>query len=346
MSSNLKLSILDYVHIFQDEKTADSVRNTTELIQLAEQLGFTRYWFTEHHSSPHILSMAPDLLSMYAATHTKHMRIGSGGIMLPNYSPLKVAENYLLLESLYPQRIDLGLGRASGTDGITALALQRSQQGFLADDFGEQLDQLLSYFSRDFEEEHPFRNIKLPGDASLTPELFMLGSSQGGVQYAIQQGLGFVFASHLAPNLAVPVLREYREKFVPSKYRQEPKSILTSIVITAETEEKAQELAKPVEILWARMMTGITNLPLPSVEEAKKYKYTFAEEQARLHNRNRFVIGSVDRVVAKLKEMAAETQVDEIMLADFYPNQEAGIKAYSLLADAFDLKTDYLAKGE
>ncbi|MCY7782755.1 MULTISPECIES: MsnO8 family LLM class oxidoreductase [unclassified Bacillus (in: firmicutes)] len=266
--------------------------------------------------------------------------------MLPNYSPLKVAENYLLLESLYPQRIDLGLGRASGIDGITALALQRSQQGFLADDFGEQLDQLLSYFSRDFEEEHPFRNIKLPGDASLTPELFMLGSSQEGVQYAIQQGLGFVFASHLAPNLAVPVLREYREKFVPSKYRQEPKSILTSIVITAETEEKAQELAKPVEIMWARMMTGITNLPLPSVEEAKKYKYTFAEEQARLHNRNRFVIGSVDRVVAKLKEMAAETQVDEIMLADFYPNQEARIKAYSLLADAFDLKTDYLAKGE
>ena len=156
------------------------------------------------------MSMAPDLLSVYAASLTKKMRIGSGGIMLPNYSPLKVAENYLLLESLYPQRIDLGLGRASGTDQLTALALQSSQERLFSKDFGEQLNQLLSYFSRDFDAQHPFRNIKLPGDASLTPELFMLGSSQGGVPYAIQHGLGFVFASHLAPNLAVPVLREYR----------------------------------------------------------------------------------------------------------------------------------------
>lgn len=335
--NDLQLSILDFVHVHPDSNPIQSLKNSTEMVQVADRLGYKRYWFTEHHNTPSQISTSPDLLSLHAASHTKNIRVGSGGIMLPNHSPLKVAENFTLLEALYPGRVDLGIGRASGTDGLTALALQRSQESLTANDFPEQLNQLLSFFSRNFPFQHPFKNIIVPGNESIVPDIYMLGSSQGGVQFAIDKGLGFVFAAHLAPRLAIPMLRLYRENFKPSIYMNEPKSMLAIGVITAETEEEAKYLAGPLELMWARMATGSRNLSFPTLEEASKYVYTPQEEAARQYNKDRFVIGSAANVAEKLNQMANEALVNEIMIADFYPDQASRLKGYRLLAEEFGL---------
>lgn len=333
----IKLSILDFVHIFKDSKPTESLMNSTEMAQLADKLGYTRYWFTEHHNTTSQISTSPDLLSMHAAAHTKNIRVGSGGIMLPNHSPFKVVENFTLLEALHPGRIDLGIGRASGTDGWTAWALQRSREALAANDFPEQLDHLISFFSRNFPRTHPFSNITPPGDPSLVPDIYMLGSSEGGLQFAIEKGLGFAFAAHLAPQLAIPILRSYRKEFKPSLYMKEPKSILAIGVIAAETEQEAKYLAGPVELMWARMRTGSSNLSFPTLEEAQAHIYTPDEEAARNANKDRFVIGNVNDVANQLRQMAKASLVDEIMIADFYPSQSSRLKGYQLLAEEFNL---------
>ena len=336
---NLRLSILDFVHVYKHSNPTESLNNTTEAVGLADQLGYTRYWFTEHHNTTSQISTSPDLLSVHAASHTKNIRVGAGGIMLPNHSPLKVAENFTLLEALHPGRVDLGIGRASGTDGLTALALQRARERAIANDFPDQLNELLYFFSRKFPMNHPFREISPPGDETLVPDIYMLGSSQGGVQFATEKGLGFVFAAHLAPKLAIPILLFYKNNFNPSAYTKEPRSILAIGVIAAETEEEAKYLAGPLELMWARMATGSRDLSFPTLEEASKYVYTPQEEAARQHNKDRFVIGSAANVAEKLKRLAKEALVDEIMIADFYPSQESRLKGHQLLAEAFDLKS-------
>ncbi|MGG4146263.1 LLM class flavin-dependent oxidoreductase [Paenibacillus algorifonticola] len=336
-ANRLKLSILDFIHIYKGTEATKSLQNMTEMVQLAEQWGFNRYWFTEHHNTTTLMGTSPDLLSLHAAAHTKSIRVGSGGIMLPNHSPLKVMENFTLLEGLYPGRIDLGIGRASGTDGRTMLALLRSRELMEVNDFPEQLDNLLSFFDRNFEENHPFSHINPPGDKSMVPDMFMLGSSEGGLHFALEKGLGFVFAAHLAPQLAIPMLRAYHAGFKPSSYLSEPQSMLTTIVITAETEEEAQYIAGPAELMWAQMSTGTRNLTFPTPEDAKNHTYTPHEELARERNKERFVIGSVGQVAEQLQQMAKASLVDEIMIADFYPNQESRKKGHELLAKELGL---------
>ncbi|WP_145325412.1 LLM class flavin-dependent oxidoreductase [Paenibacillus xylanexedens] len=331
-ANELRLSILEFVHIYNGTTATESLQNMTEMVQLAEQWGFNRYWFTEHHNTTTSMSTSPDLLSLHAAAHTRTIRVGSGGVMLPNHSPLKVMENFTLLEGLYPGRVDLGIGRASGTDGRTMWALLRSQALMEVNDFPEQLDTLLSFFARNFKENHPFSHIHPPGDRSMVPDMFMLGSSEGGLQFALEKGLGFVFAAHLAPQRAIPMLKAYRSNFKPSSYLAEPQSMLATIVITAETAEEAKYIAGPAELMWAQMSTGTINLTFPTPEEAKNHRYTPHEELARERNKDRFVIGSVGQVAEQLRQIAKASLVDEIMIADFYPNQESRKKGHKLLA--------------
>ena len=336
---NFRLSILDFVHVYTESNPTKSLANTTEAIKFAEKLGYTRYWFTEHHNTTSQISTSPDLLSVHAASQTQAIRVGAGGIMLPNHSPLKVVENFTLLEALHPGRIDLGIGRASGTDALTMSALQRSRGRLPLNDFSEQLDELLNFFSLKFPADHPFAAISPPGDETFVPDIYMLGSSQGGVQFATEKGLGFVFAAHLAPNLATPVLRFYKNNFIPSAFMKEPKSILAIGVITAETEEEANYLAGPVELMWARMATGSLDNSFPTAEEAANHVYTAQEEAARHYNKARFVIGSANNVALKLKRMANEAFADEIMVADFYPDQASRLKGYQLLTEEFGLSS-------
>ncbi|WP_148359677.1 LLM class flavin-dependent oxidoreductase [Peribacillus simplex] len=336
-NSKLKLSILDFVHIYNDSDAAKSLQNVTEMVQLAEELGYSRYWFAEHHNTKNLMSTSPDMLSMHAAAHTKKIRVGSGGVMLPNHSPLKVMENFTLLEGLYPGRVDLGIGRASGTDGQTMLALLRSRELLGANDFPEQLEDLLSFFNRSFKETHPFSHINPPGDKSMIPDVYMLGSSEGGLHFALQKGLGFVFAAQLAPQLAVPMLRAYKNEFKPSTYLSEPKSMFSIMVIAAETDEEAEFIAGPAELMWAQMSMGKTNFSFPSPTKAKNHIYTLAEESARERNKARFVIGSAETVAEKLDQMAKASLVDEIIIADFYPDQASRKNGHRLLAKELGL---------
>lgn len=250
-------------------------------------------------------------------------------------------ENFSLLEALHPSRIDLGIGRATGTDNLTAYVLRRSREAVLSYDFPEQFNELLSFFQRSFPADHPYsRIIPIPNekDQSLMPDIYMLGSSTGGVEFAINEGLGFVFASHLSPDLAIPILKRYHNKFKPSEHNQEPKGIFSTILITAETDEEAEYLAGPVELFWARLHTGDIYSPFPTLEEASSHVYSANETAARVQNRNRFIIGGIQKVAEKLRHIAKEAMVDEVMIMEYYADKTASQKAYRLLAKEFNLK--------
>lgn len=336
-TTNIRLSVLDLATIFNGESATETLRHSTELAQLADRLGYTRYWFAEHHNSKYQISTSPDLLSAHAAALTERIRVGSGGIMLPNHSPLKVVENFSILEALHPGRIDLGLGRAPGTDRLTALALRRSREE--ADDLMEQLNELLAFFMRDFPEDHPFANITPSPDPSLRPELFMLGSSDGGMRIATQYGLGYAFAAQINPQWAAPVLRSYREHFQPSEFLKEPYSILSIIVVCAETDEEAAYFAEPAQLQWVRWGTGQFRLPPPTLDEAHSHQYTPAEEAIKAESKGRFVIGSAESVREQLQQLARDTLVDEIMAVNMISDREARYRSYTLLAEAFDLQS-------
>lgn len=333
----MKLSILDLASMYKGETPTQALQNSTELVQLADRLGYTRYWFAEHHNTKYQMSTSPDLLSAHAAAVTNNIRIGAGGIMLPNHSPLKVAENFALLEALHPGRIDLGIGRAPGTDGLTALALRRSREAVTTYDFPEQLAELLSFLTHEFPHDHPFKRITASPDKSLIPDIYMLGSSDGGMQFAEQHGLGFVFAAHISPHLAIPMLRAYRENFSASSLTPEPRSMLAIIVITAETEEEAQYLAAPAELQWVRWGTGQFHHAPPTLEEANAHVFTPHEEAVRNENKGRFVIGSIENVEQKLRTLAKEAIVDEIMILNMLSEKNTRHKSFELLADAFNL---------
>ena len=336
-SHQLRLSVLDLATIYNEESPHVTLQNSTDLVQLADCLGYTRYWFAEHHNTAFQMSTSPDLLSAHAAALTKNIRIGSGGIKVPNHSPLKVVENFSILEALHPGRIDLGMGRAAGTDGITNMALRNATEPLQGNEVMESLSEILAYFNRDFPSEHPFAKISPSPDKSLRPELFMLGSSNGGMQIASQLGVGFAFAGQINPDWAVPMLRTYREKFQPTIYQQTPYSILATIVVCAETDEKAAYYAGPGELQWVRWSTGQFRLPPPTVEEAAAHVYTAQEEKVREQNKGKFIIGSVENVKAQLEQIATEAEVDEIMMLNMITDKDARHRSLSLLADAFDL---------
>lgn len=335
--NSMRLSILDLATIYNDETPAQTLQNSTELVQLADRLGYTRYWFAEHHNATFQMSTSPDLLSAHAAALTKNIRIGSGGIMLPNHSPLKVVENFSILEALHPGRIDLGMGRASGTDGITNAALRNSNEPLSGEAIMNQLMEVLAFFNREFPEGHPYQSINPSPDSSLRPELFMLGSSDGGMQIASQLGIGFAFAGQINPDLAVPMLKQYRENFKPSQYLSEPYSMLAIIVVCADTDEEAADIAGPAELQWVRWMTGQYKSSPPTLEEARAHKYTAEESLVREQNKGKFIIGSVESVKEQLEQVAEESEVDEVIIANMISDKEARHKSYSLLAKSFNL---------
>ncbi len=335
---NLKLSVLDGVGLYNGESAATAVEHATESAQLIDQLGYTRLWFTEHHNSKHQMSTSPDLLIAHIAAHTKHLRVGSGGIMLPNHAPLRIVENFSILEAMHPGRIDLGMGRASGTDGVTNAALRNNQQPLTGQGLMNLLMEVLAFFDREFPDGHPYQKISPSPDPSLRPELFMLGSSDGGMEIASQLGMGFAFAGQINPAGAVPMLRKYRENFQPSPYRSEPYSILSTIVVCAETDEEAKYLAAPAELQWARWGTGQIHHAPPTLAEAANHQYTPAELNARRGSEGRFIVGTPAHVKAQLEQLAVDSQADEVMMVSMITDHQAQLKSHKLLAHAFGLE--------
>lgn len=334
----MKLSILDLAYFTENDNSAGEVlNNATEIAILAEKAGYSRYWFTEHHNNKWLMSMFPEIMIAHVASKTTHIRVGSGGVMLPNHSALSVAERFSMLEALHPGRIDLGIGRAPGTDGRTAFALRRSWEMMKQDTFPEQLDDLLGFFGHDLQENHPFSHVVASPDPSLTPGLYMLGSSSGGVQFALDKGLAFVFAAQINAGLAVPVLNHYRKNFRPSKYYSEPCSMLSIGAFTAETAAEAHYLAAPALLMWTMLTTGKKITAYPTLSEANNYRYTLQEAAIRDQQRDKFVIGTPGEVAEKLWDWKKKTQADEIILVDSYPEMNARRNAYTLLSKEFGL---------
>ena len=337
MTDTMKLSILDLCTILPDEEPRDTVGRTIEAVKHFERLGYTRVWYAEHHNTDTVLSTSPQIMISVAANYTDSIRLGSGGVMLPNHSPLHVAEDFALLEAIAPRRIDLGLGRAPGTDPMTAFALRRSMEAMEKDDFPQQMEELLHYFDRDFPPQHPFRRITATASPDLIPDVFVLGSSTGGVQVASDRGLGFAFAAHINPDLAVPILNVYRERFEASSRFEKPYAILAIIAIVAETEEEAHYLATPVELQFAQLSTGRTWHRM-SAEEAAAHTWSPVEQTARREGAGRYVIGTPETVRERLQTLAGQCKADEIMILDSYPDQASRLKGAELLAKAFGLE--------
>jgi luciferase family oxidoreductase group 1 len=334
----LQLSVLDVSPVSSGSTPADALRNSLDLAQLCDALGYVRYWFAEHHNMAAIASSSPEVMIGHAAARTTRMRIGSGGVMLPNHSPLHVAEMFRALEALHPGRIDLGVGRAPGTDMLTAVALRGSAQALGADDFPDQLADLLGFLGDGFADDHPFRRIDAMPETGGSPPVWLLGSSMFSARLAAARGLPFGFAHHIDPLPAVPALRAYRDSFAASPRAARPTALLATSVVCAETDARAEELASSSNLAWLRLAQGRIT-PLPSVEEALAYRYAPAElEQVRMRPGHR-VVGSPETVRRALAALAADAGVDELMIMTNVHNHGERRRSYELLAEEFALES-------
>jgi len=330
------LSILDLSPITTGHSGAVALNNSLDLARFADRLGFTRYWCAEHHNLPSVASSAPEIMIGQIAAVTKHMRIGAGGVMLPNHAPLAVAERYRVLNALFPGRIDLGLGRAPGTDQVTSYALRRHQGDPNQDDFLQRFQELMLFESGGFPEGHPFRNVRaMPADVELPP-IWLLGSSGYSAELAAAVGTGFSFAHHFSDFDPVGPMRFYRENFKPSAARAKPYAILGVAAVAADTDAEAERLASTIHLNFVRRSRG-EYLPLASPEEAAAYPYTPADRERIARNRARVIAGSPATVRTRLTPLIEETQADEIMITTMIYDHAARKHSYELLAGAFKL---------
>jgi luciferase family oxidoreductase group 1 len=332
-----RLSVLDVSPVPAGSSSSDALRNTLDLAQLVDRLGFTRYWLAEHHNTPLIASSAPEIMIGHVASVTKNLRVGSGGIMLPNHTPLKVAETFRVLEALHPDRIDLGIGRAPGTDSLTAMVLRRSREALGSDDFPARLNDLLSFLnSEGFPENHPLRRIRaMPEDVPI-PDVWLLGSSDFSAMLSAQLGLRFAFAHHIQPEPAISALRLYRDNFQPSEYLDKPEALIGVSVVCAETDQRAAYLARPLALTLLRFRTGKMG-KFPSVQEAIDYPYSPDERAIVELNRDRSIIGSPSTVYQQLTHLADQAGVDEIMVTTMTHDHQDRRRSYELLANVFSL---------
>lgn len=337
-TGNYKLSVLDLSPVPSGSTSADALRNTLDLARFTDGLGYARYWLAEHHNTPLIASSAPEIMIAQVANVTRNLRVGSGGIMLPNHSPLKVAEMFRVLEALHPGRIDLGLGRAPGTDPITALALRRSREAVNADDFPQQFEELSAYLHGQQPNSALFQQIRAMPDDVAPPQIWILGSSDYGAQFAARLGLRFAFAHHIQPRPAVPALNFYRQNFQPSADLKAPESLIAVSVVCADTDARAEELSTSLELTLLRFRLGKRNR-LPSVAEASDYPYTDAERLIMRESRERFFTGSPATVREKLINLAEQAGTHEIMITSMIHDHAERRRSYELLAEAFGLVT-------
>jgi luciferase family oxidoreductase group 1 len=309
---------------------AEAARRTVDLAQLADRLGFARYWFAEHHSMSSVASAAPEILIAYVAAATRRIRVGSGGIMLPNHAPLRIAEAFHMLEALYPRRIDLGLGRAPGSEPAASRALR----AFDGEQFPAHLSELLALSQGALPERHPFGRVRVMPDGVELPPIWLLGSSGASARMAGNAGMGYSFASHFSPTPAAPAFAAYRDSFTASPQFPKPHAILGVAVVCAETEERAQHLALTMELARLRINRG-EFLPLPSPEEALAYPYTAAEREAVRHYRGMSIVGAPGAVRSQIEAKARDSGADEVMVVTNVHDHAARLRSYELLAAAF-----------
>jgi len=332
----IPLSVLDLSPVTTATPGSAALHNSLDLARLADRLGYKRYWVAEHHNLANIASSSPEIMIGQIAAATTHLRVGSGGVMLPNHAPLMVAERFKVLEALFPGRIDLGLGRAPGTDPVTSYALRVRQDPRQGDDFLERFQELLLFERGGFPKDHPFRNVHaVPADVALPP-IWLLGSSGYSAELAAAFGLGFAFAHHFADYDAASAMLSYREHFKPSAAMARPYAILGTAAIAADTDAEAERIALSADLHYARRANG-EYLPLASPEEAAAYPYTAIDRERMARHRARLVVGGIDRVRDRLLALAEATRADELMITTMVYDHSARRHSYALLAKAFAL---------
>src|SRR5690625_3587941 len=330
----IPISVLDLLPRPSGTSSRQAFANAVELARHAEKHGYHRYWVAEHHNTDAFISSATTIVIGLIAASTEKLRVGSGGVMLPNHSPLKVAEDFLTLESLYPGRIDLVLGRAPGTDQLTALALRRSPELLGAEDFPQQIE-LLRAFSGDLEltPGHPLARIRAaPSDVPLPP-LWLLGSSTYGAQLAARLGLPYSFAYHFSPQSAGAALGGYRSAFRPSSSLKEPLAMLGVSVVCAATADEADYLAGTHDLMWLRIRRNERGL-LPTAAEAAEYTYSEAERQLVEKSREMLVHGDPDQVREQLLGLKERFGVDELIITSHIAGHAERLESYRLVAEA------------
>jgi luciferase family oxidoreductase group 1 len=332
----IPLSVLDLSPVTTGAPGSVALRNSLDLAQLADRLGYTRYWLAEHHNLASIASSAPDIMTGQVAAATSRIRVGSGGVMLVNHAPLMVAERFKVLEALFPGRIDLGLGRAPGTDPVTSYALRRRQDAREGDDFLERFQELVLLERGGFPAEHPFRNVHaMPADVALPP-IWLLGSSGYSAELAAAVGMGFAFAHHFAEHDAASAMLSYRAHFKPSAALAEPRAILAVAAIAADNEAEAERIASSADLHFVRRARGEFE-PLASPEEAAAFPYAPADRQRIARQRERLVVGSADQVRGRLLALLEAASADELMITTMVYDHDARRRSYELLAEAFGL---------
>jgi luciferase family oxidoreductase group 1 len=329
----IPLSVLDLVPIRSGFDSADALREAVALARLTERLGYTRYWFAEHHGMASVASSAPEILIAHVAAATTTLRVGSGGIMLPNHTPLHVAEVFHTLEALHPGRIDLGIGRAPGTDPATSRALRP----FDAAEFPAQVRELRGLSERTFPADHPFATVRVvPPDVSLPP-IWVLASSGETAAFAGSHGLGYAFARHFSPTPPGPAIRAYRDAFKPSAQFPRPHVILGVSVMCAPTDEEADDLTTSSDLGWLRLHRREFS-PLPSPDEAKAYDYSPQERVVVEMNRQRHFIGTPPKVLSLIRQVLHDVEADEVMVTTMIYDPQARRRSYQLLAREWGLR--------
>lgn len=340
---SVPLSVLDLAPIPEGATATDALRATTELAKRAEQLGYQRFWVAEHHNMPGIASSAPPVLISHLAGATSRIRVGSGGVMLPNHVSLVVAEQFGMLEALHPGRIDLGIGRAPGTDQVTASALRRAPEGLSADDFPGQLTDLLGFFSGEWPAGHPFAAITaVPGQGNM-PAMWLLGSSGYSAQVAGLLGLPFAFAHHFSPANTLPALALYRQSFRPSATLEAPYAMVAAAVVGAESDERARWLAAPSALSFLRLRSGRPG-PLPSPEEAAAYPYTELDRAIIGDRQASNITGSPETVRKGLEDLLEATRADELMITTTTFDPADRVRSFELVAQIAGRSTDRAAE--
>jgi luciferase family oxidoreductase group 1 len=336
MRTVLRLSVLDQSPVRSGMTAAEAVQETLALAQAAEQLGYHRYWLAEHHATPGLAGSCPEVLIGQVAARTSRIRVGSGGVMLSHYSALKVAETFRMLETLFPGRIDLGIGRAPGSDRRTAQALRSAPALGPPEFFPEQVGDLLGFLGDALPADHAHAGVRAMPETATAPDVWLLGSSDQSAALAAHFGTAFSFAHFISEEGGAEITRAYARSFRPSPTLAAPRASAAIFVVCADTEAEAWRLARSRELFILRLRSGRPGR-YPSVEEAEAYPYTSHERAIVEYNRRRTVAGTPDQVRARLLAMAADYGVEELVIVTITHDPKARLRSYELVARAFGL---------
>jgi luciferase family oxidoreductase group 1 len=331
---NIPLSVLDLASVGSGSTPAQALLDSVELAQVAEGLGYHRFWVAEHHGMPGIASSAPAILIGQIAAATDAIRVGSGGVMLPNHPPLVVAEQFGTLEAMFDGRIDLGIGRAPGTDQHTARALRRSAGPLSADDFPQQLAELRAFFQGTFPEGHPYRTINPVPGQGYEPAIWLLGSSGYSAQVAGLLGLPFAFAHHFSAENTLPALDLYRQSFRPSAELAEPYAMIAVSVVAADTDEEARRIARSGELSFLQLRRGTPGL-VPSPDEAAEFPYSEMDLAMMADRTAQQAVGGPETVRRRLGELLEQTRVDELMVTNIVHAHADRVRSLEIVQDIF-----------